>query len=398
MTPDRPRLFFPALDALRGFAALSVLVYHVIEHTKWTDFPGGNHWPMLWFRVGWLGVDLFFVLSGTVIGLSAYSLIQQYGPNAFRIPFMWRRMLRIAPLYYLTIILYVVFLIPTLVLDESFWRNTLSHLFFVHNISQATHGSVNGVNWSIGVEMQFYVFMVLLSPYIFRPRGWMILVAMVGGAWAWRLAMFHMVGEKGVYDLFFASTQLPGTLDEFAIGILISIFVRSDLFQRILREMTFVKLAIFAGGVCVFVAVMHFLTVFNVWGTFWSSPYNLLFGRYFIGIAFGALVIAACVVTNPRVIALIAPLRFFGTISYGLYLWHLLVIMSYKQYEWIPHGTMLAITLTITIILATISWYFFEKPILDRYARHSFAGVRAGVRASAPSETPGPQPTVPQGL
>ena len=59
--------YFDTIDILRGFAAISVVVYHVIEHFQWSNFPAT--WPWLWFRVGWMGVDLFFVISGFVIGL-----------------------------------------------------------------------------------------------------------------------------------------------------------------------------------------------------------------------------------------------------------------------------------------------------------------------------------------
>ncbi|HRL91443.1 MAG TPA: acyltransferase family protein, partial [Comamonas denitrificans] len=74
--------YFDTIDILRGFAAISVVVYHVIEHFQWNNFPAT--WPWLWFRVGWMGVDLFFVISGFVIGLSAFSEIDKRGEHAFR--------------------------------------------------------------------------------------------------------------------------------------------------------------------------------------------------------------------------------------------------------------------------------------------------------------------------
>jgi len=59
---------FPAVDVLRGIAALLVLGYHVVEIGKWASFPVTG--PALLVRVGWIGVDMFFVISGFVIGLS----------------------------------------------------------------------------------------------------------------------------------------------------------------------------------------------------------------------------------------------------------------------------------------------------------------------------------------
>ncbi len=47
---------FDSIDILRGFAAISVVVYHIIEHFNWSSFP--TNWPWLWFRFGWMGVVL----------------------------------------------------------------------------------------------------------------------------------------------------------------------------------------------------------------------------------------------------------------------------------------------------------------------------------------------------
>ena len=68
---------FPMIDVLRGFAALTVIVYHVIEHLAWKDFPLkgliGD-----WFQLGWMSVDLFFVISGFVIVLSAVKSYEKF--------------------------------------------------------------------------------------------------------------------------------------------------------------------------------------------------------------------------------------------------------------------------------------------------------------------------------
>jgi peptidoglycan/LPS O-acetylase OafA/YrhL len=68
MTNSAP-LRFPLIDALRGIAALLVLIYHVIEISGWQSFPSSG--IALLFRIGWIGVDLFFVISGFVIGRAA---------------------------------------------------------------------------------------------------------------------------------------------------------------------------------------------------------------------------------------------------------------------------------------------------------------------------------------
>ena len=80
------KLYFENIDLLRGFAALSVLVYHVIELSAWKDFPISG--PLVWFRLGWMGVDLFFVISGMVIGLSAFKILDKNTHKEFWITFL----------------------------------------------------------------------------------------------------------------------------------------------------------------------------------------------------------------------------------------------------------------------------------------------------------------------
>ena len=129
---------------------------------------------MVWFRIGWMGVDLFFVISGFVIGLSAMAEIDAQGAAGFRAPFFRRRLARIAPLHYLTGLIFVAMVAPH-VLFDGFALNALAHLTFLHNLVPAYHGSINGSNWSLGTEMQFYVLILVLGPWIARHASWKML-------------------------------------------------------------------------------------------------------------------------------------------------------------------------------------------------------------------------------
>jgi len=79
-------LYFENIDLLRAFAAISVLVYHVIELSSWKSFPING--LLSWFRIGWMGVDLFFVISGFVITLSAFSILENNNLKKYRILFI----------------------------------------------------------------------------------------------------------------------------------------------------------------------------------------------------------------------------------------------------------------------------------------------------------------------
>lgn len=365
----RPRahrsMFFPQIDVLRGFAAISVVVYHCIAHFEWTDFPIQG--PLLWFRLGWMGVDLFFVISGFVIALAAFSGIDREGPRGFRRGFMWRRFLRIAPLHYLTCLLFVALVTPEIATRFNIVENLLYHLTFLHNTDWRWAGSINGPNWSIGVEMQFYLLMMLVAPLLRGCKWWVIPVAAILIAWSWRLGACLRVPideTTGPYLRFWASTQLPGTLDQFAVGILLARFFRAVELAPLQKLLTRYWWAV-AAGAAVFFAIV--LAIYWPWAAFWAFPAMVVVWRTLLAIAFGLVILVACLLNNPILVRVTAPLRYFGTISYGIYLWHLSVILSVKRIEGLSHEEQLGLVLVLTFLLATCSWYFFER----RYVRLS---------------------------
>src|SRR4051812_48378852 len=124
-------MFFPMVDVLRAFAAISVMVYHVIAHFEWKDFPVTG--PLSWFRVGGMGVDLFFVISGFVIAESAFARLQRGSLREFVKSFVTARLTRIIPLHYVTCLLFVVFVVPDLILVPDIWKQLLSHAVMLHS-------------------------------------------------------------------------------------------------------------------------------------------------------------------------------------------------------------------------------------------------------------------------
>src|SRR5271154_3096363 len=147
---------FDNVNLLRAFAALSVVVYHVIEHGKWTTFP--SHGPLDFFRLGWVGVDLFFAISGFVIVYSGLILYRD-APGRFAKGYWARRISRIVPLYVLTGALWIAFVSDGFFAQparEWAWQ-LFTHLTFTHNLFVSTHGAIDAVNWTLGVEMQFYL-------------------------------------------------------------------------------------------------------------------------------------------------------------------------------------------------------------------------------------------------
>jgi len=376
---DRPRPvepkpgFYPGLDVLRGFAAVSVVVYHSITHFKWTTFPSDNI-VCLWFHMGWMGVDLFFVISGFVIALSALNLIDR-DPARYATTYCARRLARIVPLHYLTCVFWVLFITPAAVLQPSFVWHALSHLTFTHNWAHRTVGSLNGPNWSLGVEMQFYVLILFAAPWLRRMRPLAVLGGSLAVAWAWRAAAFglyHGQIRDGVNMTWLGISQVPGMLDEFACGIALAIFLHRDPTGRKAR---FLHAARWLWPVATWLVAVITMRLFWMDATFWENWKMVIFWRSLLALTLLLAVISACALNDRWILALTAPLRYVGTVSYGIYLWHSLVIFAIQPLVLENPGQGCLWVLGLTLLLSSTSWHWFERPLMERYGR---GGVKGG--------------------
>lgn len=181
MAPGTQRL--AVLDGLRGIAILLVVWYHVWQIT-WLRAP----LPVLEFlpETGFSGVDLFFFLSGFVIAYpfpkAAAARTAQPGWRHFA----YRRCIKIVPSYVVSIAVLVAFgYVHFTSLGDALWHLG-THLTFVHTWFTSTAGSINGVLWSLAVEVQFYVLFPLIW-WCFRRNATATAVAMVAAALLWRM-------------------------------------------------------------------------------------------------------------------------------------------------------------------------------------------------------------------
>jgi peptidoglycan/LPS O-acetylase OafA/YrhL len=377
--PDvRQRLVFPLIDLARGFAALTVLVYHLIAHWDWTGFPTSG--PLAWFRGGWMAVDLFFVISGFVIGLSAFGRLATQG-LAFRVEFMRGRLARIVPLHYLALVAYIVAIEPALWGKADFWTDLGAHLLFVHNLFLPYFGSINGPNWSLGTEMQFYLLMALAAPWLAKARPWRILLLFVAIAWAWRWGTHAMVLPGPLDRAYWAQTQLPGMLDEFAIGLLLARFVRAPVGQSFLERVSGdarIRYALVA------VAALCWWAVFTLYlgYDFWEQPAMAVFFRTALACCAGATLLLLCAWPVPRSSLLHAPL-YLGKVSYGIYIWHLPVLFFLGQHTRLEPLTALLVAVPSTIGMAALTWHLFEQPLLKRWGKPAPRQVMAAGPAAA---------------
>src|SRR5687767_14913517 len=168
MTATLIRPYYPALDGLRGVAILLVVIYHNFGFISQSYF-------------GWLGVDLFFVLSGFLI---TDILLRTVNDPKFLSNFYMRRVLRIFPLYYASLLLFL-FIVAPLTSDKIEWNYYQENQVYLWTYLQnwlyifKEPGSAAILNhyWSLAVEEQFYIFWPLVILLLKKPK---YLLAFIG--------------------------------------------------------------------------------------------------------------------------------------------------------------------------------------------------------------------------
>ncbi|MDZ4808803.1 MAG: acyltransferase [Bacteroidota bacterium] len=354
------RTYYPALDGLRGLAILLVVVYH-------------NFGFINVFFFGWLGVDLFFVLSGFLI---TDILLKTVGKKDYLRNFYIRRMLRIFPLYYLCLILFLIVLPKTNLqfdvqyyIDHQVWLWTyLQNWIYTFQ----NPGQTNTLNhlWSLAVEEQFYLLWPLAVLVIKNPKYLLlfislILVAVLGlRLWAW----MHQVVDLAYFNLF-TFTRIDGI----CIGCMIALLQRVN--PNFLKRYT--------SAIVLFFAFMNFAFFFVNRRYHFAFPYLALAGYTTFAMMFGLLVNE--VVTNKTKLVNflfnIPLLKFFGKISYGFYIFHwpVYILLSPYLFPWVSkfvNGSSLEFSVSVLATLAAIgiswiSYQYFEKYFLklkDKFA------------------------------
>jgi peptidoglycan/LPS O-acetylase OafA/YrhL len=353
------RKYIPELDALRAFAILAVIARHSLGRARIPYLTAASLY-------GWSGVDLFFVLSGFLItGI----LLDSKGTEHFFRNFYMRRALRIWPLYYVCLIL-IFFVLPRLFPPLALSRAEYPvsvYAVYLQNTLLHSYGSTQvSALWSLAVEEQFYFVWPFLV-FLFSPKALRrILITLVIGAPVLRLVSFL----HGADD-FFTHTFTLCRVDSLAMGGLLACWTRSESCSvERLRRVSALTFAI-GFGLLLGTRVLSPSSARGV-----AEIHEVLLYS-FLAVAFTGLLGLALV---PRSQASLfgwllnqPALRYIGKISYGLYLLHYPLFNVVQLAGPLP--LQLLTRYAVLLLVASVSWYAFEQPILRLKAR--FGAARA---------------------
>lgn len=362
----------PELDGIRGTAILLVLIWHfvVIPTVAGPHESATSRIIVFAGLLTWSGVDLFFVLSGFLIG---GILIDARGSPHYFKTFYFRRVFRILPIYLLLVIGYL-FLWSVAggirpILTETLGRPMPWYVYFSFTqnfwLAHRPWTSIYlTVSWSLAVEEQFY----LLLPAIVRvlPRNRLLPVAAalaLGSASARSLMFLHYGPSWGTA----AYTLILSRADALMLGVICATVVRSRLWKdRLITNRWAINAAL--TGLGLGVAVM----TYKGWGME-TRPMCTL-GFSFLALFYASLLMA--VLSSPDSMLSRAFrthwLRWLGTVAYGLYLFHSValtvlfrILQGYSPTisNWRDIATIL-VSLVAALGVSWLSWSYFESKLV----------------------------------
>ena len=349
----------PGIDILRGLAVMAVVVYHGMAYQA-PHLPWQNPFVVWLYELtawGWLGVNLFFVISGFLItGILDDTLDR---PNYYE-RFYLRRALRILPAYLAVLLLAWAtrFVTPNYMVVCVLFLANMPGLFLRHGYL------FYGPFWSLAVEEQFY----LLWPTLYRrlKRGGMLVVSLgllVACPTLRALAFTHLLHTGDPLS----KTWMIA--DNLALGAVLAIVLRWP--GVTLRQFAIVGWTLFAAGSSGLAALFaaHCMDAQNTLrNSFGLSCYFLVCGSL--------IVLMLCLFRHRRMPRWMGVLVFFGDISYGLYLVHLLLLQIYDrkfgtgfQSNWRLMLLRFAVANGCAVVTAIASRRWFEDPILRMKSR-----------------------------
>lgn len=338
----------PQLDGLRGIAILSVVLHHF-----GVMMPGLFDW-------GPIGVRIFFLLSGYLITQSLWRLQRDAekaggGYWAGLLGFHGRRMARLTPVLYTMLVVGFVMGLPEFRHAIGWHAAFLSNFYALH---VGTWPEASSHLWSLSVQEQFYLlwpFVILVTPRKFLP--WLLLALFVE-AFVFRAFIMGVHASD-----FYRWVMLPGVIDSFALGALVACFRKSGRPLPFTQGWKSAVIALAALGCYVLARYVRFGLISGPGSAVIETLENLFFAWLLLRTAAGWRGVVGRLFENPVLV-------YIGKISYGLYIFHVLVHVSLGP--WLDHhGLSLAdhgllraaILFALSVGVASLSYHYVEMPL-----------------------------------
>lgn len=350
--------YLPAVDHIRAYAALLILLYHIQLRIKDSLMPAGTSLLQQWPKAsnplaailieGHTAVALFIVLSGFIFTFGVY------GQGGVYWQFMRNRVLRLYPL--LLVLLFVGLHSFRRQFTFSYFAQTLLGISNAEMTSP--FGTFSAMFWAIAVEMQFYLIFPFLISIVHR-RGPLFLLGMVGIAIL--LRYFSQTQGGSIRDLSYFT--IVGRIDQFLFGMMAGIYFRKSFQPGKRWDVIF-----FVGLIAVCLAAF----VFNRAGG-WpvSTPWKLIVPTIEAGL-WTLVILGYFSFARFLPASLSKWITMLGTISYSLYLLHPVVIDTATRQHWFSAFTPgravligMGVLVPLLIAFSALTYFFIEKPFLE---------------------------------
>lgn len=397
--------YLDTLDGFRAAATIMVLLFHYWQQSwvgfSWNVQLGAHTFNISlepWITSGSLGVEILFLLSGFCL---FYPLAMNPNRPFNAREFAYKRFVRIMPSYYLCFLVGALLYMgctPWASLrsyqmsDREWWYHFIGGLFFGETATPRMFTNpFNGVLWSLPIEMEFYLlFPLILRSFKKRPTLVMVCAFAVGESWRFYL---RSVDSSNIV---FLMNQLPGMIDVFVGGMYSAWLtgrIKHALDEKQLKSLAPVFTMLTIGFVMFFWLDQMLMNASRLApGGTAVAQMNL---RKYNIIALGLAVMSSAFSNGWLRLIFGNPFtRFISTISYQLYMWHMLVALRFKEWHippyTIPEGQSypmndeawrwpyFMISLVVSLIVATLLTYCFERPVSRALTRRKPAFVSRG--------------------
>ena len=374
ISPGRTRL--RGIDALRGAAALGVVVYHAVDQSAKALPHNFLQYPARLVQVassfGYIGVFLFFVISGFCIHLQwAKSKAAGVNPEIRFIPFWKRRIRRLYPPYLIALLLFMLVAASTtgIKLTQFFFYDLGMHLLMLHNLDAKTAYTINGVFWTLAIEEQLYLAYFLLL-FIRIRWGWGVtlgvcLLARLGWMGFSHIVWLKTVGFGLPVPEAAASHWFTWALGAIGVEAMLGL-VKLPRWSRDLRLAT--VLIVSASVLSSYLPAIYDYRLIHDVSWFLMHP---MWGLGFFIVVNRMVLAEDSWLRQARLPSLVSFFATLGIFSYSLYLTHELIIM--QSWQWTNPGWLQLVNVVLVVIPATIvfAWLFFwfcEKPFMAKRA------------------------------